>query len=44
MDTEVPIGKLTMSFGTKSVAEVGEWLKREGFSDEVVKMFEGIAS
>ena len=30
-----------MAFKTKIVAELGEWLKEEGFSDEVVHIFEG---
>jgi len=30
-----------MSFKTKSVEEVGAWMKAEGFSDEVVQIFKG---
>ena len=38
---ETASSETAMAFKTKSVAELGEWLKEEGFSDEVVHIFEG---
>jgi len=32
---------LKMELGHKTVLQFGEWLKREGFSETVVKIFQG---